>query len=161
MSIEKVHSGATVTLSQQGTCGGIFCVKVTLFVGECHFIQMPRLKKKRKEKALCCVHSFSLMNVCMFCKVLPLVACPFMQAKSPVPDHQHSTTLYPLWSDQCKTILLTTSTVHKSNPVFHLCVCHPVPWRGNLADLTSTNPCWCFLTHPPPELSIQIEWNRL
>lgn len=52
MWIEKVHSGATVTLSQQGTCGGIFCVKVTLFIGECHFIQMPRLKKKEKSSVL-------------------------------------------------------------------------------------------------------------
>lgn len=93
MSIEKVHSGATLTFSQQGTCGGILCGKVTLFIGECHFIQMPRLKKK---KALCCVQSYSVMNVCMFCRLLPLVVCPFMHSKSPMPDCQHATTLCPL-----------------------------------------------------------------
>lgn len=124
----------------------------------------PAKKKTEEEEALCPCISHSVMNACMYCARLPVDVCPFMHAKClTVPDHHQSATR-PLWSDTYQPapepILLTTSKEHKSNPMFHLCVCHPLPLRGNLAILTSTNSCCRFLTHPTRERSIQIIISR-
>ena len=66
ISIDDAYS--VMKYSKQGTCGGIFCVKVTLYIGP------P-------------------MNVCMYYMCSPVVVCPFMHAKYlTLPDHHHSPT---------------------------------------------------------------------
>ena len=125
---------------------------------------MPPAKKKKEEEGLCPCISYSVMNACMYFARLPVDVCPFMHAKClTVPDHHQSATR-PLWSDTYQPapepILLTTSREHKSNPMFHLCVCHPLPWGEILRSWPPPIHVAASLTHPTWERSIQIIISR-
>lgn len=142
MSIEEAHSGATVTFSQRGTCGGIFCVKVTLFVGERCFIQMPQKKKP----VPCCTCILSCMYACTVSACLWLFVhlcmlnAPCLTISTLRYAHFDLTYASPFSPPPPRCInQIPCST--------SACVI-PSPEGETSRNLTST--------HPPPERSIQI-----
>lgn len=90
----------------------------------------------------------------------PAVVCPFMHAKCLAwPDHHHSPTR-PLWSDLYQPAIPAHSLPkeHKSNPMFHLCVCvssHPLRRKPRISNLHQSNVVFSH-TSTLPEKSIQI-----
>lgn len=141
MSIDGAHSGATDTFSEQGTCGDVFLCQGHHLVDVCFQI---------KRKALCPVHFYPVMNVCMYCTCLPVVVCSFMHAKClAVPDHHlspgrlHPSPFSPPLPWSINQIPCSTSA----------CVIPSPEGKSCDPDLHQST-MWCFLTHPPPERNI-------
>ena len=124
MSTERSLLGVTNIFPWQDTCGHILYVEVTNVYFRCVLLKEEWPGLNSELCALCiymlswiyaCVHTFPWLSV----YVCILKASPWLSILA-LPTRA-------IWSGPCQPAQPAHSSLHKSNLMFHLCVCHPVP----------------------------------
>lgn len=113
--------------------------KVTLCVGVCFFIQVER--KSSLSCAFVSCHECMHVLYVLACGCLSIYACKMPRRAGPSSLSCVPALIRPIPVRARAHSAHHFSKEHKSNPMFHLCVCHLVPLRGNLAILTSPFAC--------------------